>query len=206
MKKILSIITLVAVLVVFSVSSFANGYQAQQPNVNYQKQQMNPKGAYGNKNWNQQPMNQQQGQFKQGIKMKKRFGKDAFRVQNEKIKNQEFIELLAEKYTPDAVAEWKTVFSDREKLMDTIKNDEKVQELKTKLMYSKDQRKIQYFKNKFDNGSIEKIKEYQNDLITAIKYENSDMIKDILNKMLVLEKDMNTNIQNAYDEILKSIK
>ncbi|BBE30852.1 hypothetical protein OSSY52_09930 [Tepiditoga spiralis] len=202
MKKILSIITLVAVLIVFSVSSFANGYGYQQP-------QTNPNGVYGRKggqNWNNQPMNMQMQQ--RGRRNNKRMNGERMNFGNKdaQIKNQEFIELLAEKYTPDTSNEWKTIFIDREKLIDTIRSDEKIQELREKVMYSQDQRKIQYFRSKFDNGNIEKMREYQNDLITAIKYDDSDMIKNILNKMLVLEKDMNTNIKNAYDEILKSIK
>ncbi|HZG15292.1 MAG TPA: hypothetical protein VE710_09750 [Candidatus Bathyarchaeia archaeon] len=100
-----------------------------------------------------QPMNLQQEGHSPDMQMVRKNGNRAH-----KAHEQQYMLLLAEKYTPDKVAEWKAVFAEREQLFRKWKSVREKQKLDPHLVEKKEQYKKykDVLKQKLGNGEITK--------------------------------------------------
>ena len=104
------------------------------------------------------------------------------------IHHQYYMQLLAEKYTPQQVGEWKQVFAERQKLMQqihTLKSSNKWPAQKQQQLHE----------------SMARLHEEQKPLMqqftSAVKQENAAEIKTMLPKLLAGQQKMNQTIQQS---------
>ncbi|HHY21853.1 MAG TPA: hypothetical protein GX525_08220 [Bacilli bacterium] len=88
-----------------------------------------------------------------------------------------YYELLAEKYAPDLVDEWKVISKDQQELMSKLKEDK--------------DKKAEFKKNLKESSWYKRHKELEKQFTKAVKERDKNALKEIMPKVIEMQKELN---------------